>query len=105
MGDFDDSLFEGFEGGAVCRVHGHEDEGFEGETEGVCVQLGVVPNDRAGVFQCPQSAVARRDAESDAIGKLGDRKPAILLQFGKNFSVCTVHVEDSPPEQASTGKL
>ncbi|GAA3507624.1 hypothetical protein GCM10023075_63940 [Streptosporangium album] len=42
VGDGGDGLFEGVDGVAVCGAHGDEDEGLEGEAEGVGVEGGTV---------------------------------------------------------------
>jgi hypothetical protein len=61
-------LLEAGDGLAVRAPHGDEDQRLEGQTEDASVELGVVADDRSGVFQGAQAAVARRDAEADPIG-------------------------------------
>jgi glutamate/tyrosine decarboxylase-like PLP-dependent enzyme len=76
VGDVGDGLFEGRDGVAVSVAHGDEDEGFEGEAEGVGVEVCAVAADRAGAFEGTQASVAGRDAEADPLGELGDGERA-----------------------------
>ena len=39
IGDRGDGLFEGFDGVTVGVAHGDEDEGFEGQAQGLSVEL------------------------------------------------------------------
>ena len=77
MGDVGGGLFEGGEGVALCVAHGDEDEGLEGEAEGVGVEVCAVAADGTGAFQGPQAAVAGREAEADAFGEFGDGEPPV----------------------------
>ena len=37
--------------------------------------------------------MAWRDAETDAIGELGERKPTVALELGKNLPINSVHIQ------------
>ena len=87
VGDGRDSLFERVDGGAVSAAHGDEDQCLEGEAECVGVEVCVVAADCAGVFQRAQSAVARREAETDPLGEFGDCQAPVMLQLGKDLPI------------------
>ena len=83
-------------GVALCVAHGDEDEGFEGEAEGVGIEVCAVAADCTGAFQGPQAAVAGREAEADTLGEFGDGEPPVLLECGKYSPVNVIHEQDSP---------
>jgi hypothetical protein len=37
--------------------------------------------------------MAGRDAETDAIGELGERKPTVALELRKNLPINSIHVQ------------
>jgi hypothetical protein len=47
--------------------------------------------------------MARRHAQPDPAGQLGDGQPAVLLKGGKNLPVKGIHEVDSSKDEPLTG--
>jgi threonine/homoserine/homoserine lactone efflux protein len=85
-------VFEGGDGVAVGVAHGHEYQRFEGQSKNGWVEMSVISADYSRLLECSQAAMAGRDAETDAIGELGERKPTFALELRKNLPINNIHI-------------
>jgi hypothetical protein len=75
----------------VFPVHGHLDQHLEAETDRGGIDDGPVPADRLGPLQLAEPPVARRHAERDPLGELGNGEAPLRLKLRKYLSVNGIH--------------
>jgi hypothetical protein len=55
--------------------------------------MSVISANYSRLLECSQAAMAGRDAETDAIGELGERKPTVALELRKNLPINSIHIQ------------
>ena len=86
-------MFEGGDGVAVGAAHGHEYQRFEGQSENGWVEMSVISADYSRLLEGSKASMAWRDAETDAIGELGERKPTVALELRKDLPINSIHMQ------------
>src|SRR5262249_53545742 len=89
----------------VLSLHRHVNQDLEAEADRGGIDDGSVSADRPGLFQRAHAPVARSDAELDPVSERGHRQAAFLLKLSNDFSVNSVHVENSCSLEALRARI